>query len=206
MLDTPPDPVLDGLVRSAAAVIGCPIALVSLVDVRRQWFKARVGLEANQWPRETAFCAHAILEGGLLEVPDAQLDPRFADSPLVTGEPHVRFYAGVPLDVDGHRIGTLCVIDSQPSRLNDAQRQWLGDLARAVEHWLVSWRQYQELRQAIVERQQAEQKARSLLEELLRWQEAMLGREDRVQQLKIEVNELLAGLGQPVRYGSQTKP
>ena len=148
VLDTPADPVLDGLVRSAAALLGCSISAVSLTDRHRQWFKARVGLGVSQMPRELAFCAHAILGGdALFEVPDARLDPRFADSPLVTGESGVRFYAGVTLDIDGHKIGTLCVIDAQPRRLSAAQRDLLCDLARAVEHWMLSWRQMQHLRQ-----------------------------------------------------------
>ncbi len=148
VLDTPADLVLDGLVRSAAAMIGCPISLVSLVDVHRQWFKACVGLDATETPRETAFCAHTILGSELFEVSDATLDPRFADNPLVTGAPHLRFYAGVPLDVDGHKVGTLCVIDRQPRRLSALQRELLRDLARAVEQWMLSWRRHNELRAA----------------------------------------------------------
>lgn len=147
LLDTPADPVLDGLVRCAASMIGCPIALVSLVDRDRQWFKAGIGLNMTQTPREPAFCAHAILGDGLFEVPDAASDPRFADNPLVVGEPHVRFYAGAPLDIDGRKIGTLCVIDHQPRRLDAAQRSLLIDLARAVEHWIMSWREHHQLRE-----------------------------------------------------------
>lgn len=140
LLDTESDPVLDGLARSAALALGCPIALVSLVDERRQWFKARVGLDAQQTPREQAFCAHAIHGDELFEVADAAGDPRFADNPLVTGDPNIRYYAGVPLQVDGRRLGTLCVIDRRPRRLDAAQRALLNDLARAAEHWLHAWR------------------------------------------------------------------
>ncbi|WP_372659584.1 GAF domain-containing protein, partial [Hydrogenophaga sp.] len=96
LLDTPPDPVLDGLVRSAAALIGCPIALVSLVDADRQWLLSRTGLESQEAPRERAFCAHTIQGESLFEVSDAQQDPRFADNPLVTADPAIRFYAGFP--------------------------------------------------------------------------------------------------------------
>jgi len=141
LLDTAPDPVLDGLARSAALALGCPIALVSLVDERRQWFKARAGLDATQTPREQAFCAHAILGEELFEVADATADPRFADNPLVTGAPGIRHYAGVPLHMDGQRLGTLCVIDRRPRQLDAAQRALLTDLARAAEHWLHAWRE-----------------------------------------------------------------
>lgn len=138
VLDTPADPVLDGLVRAAAQLIGCPISLVSLIDETRQWCKARQGLGVQQVPRELAFCAHTILQTGLLEVGDARLDLRFADNPLVTGEPHAIFYAGVPLLVDGHAMGTLCVVDHQPRELTPGQRTLLLDLARSAEHWLRS--------------------------------------------------------------------
>ena len=151
VLDTPPDPVLDGLVRSAALLANCPISLISLIDEKRQWFKARHGMEATETPREVAFCAHAILEDGLFEVPDASIDPRFSDNPLVTGEASVMFYAGIPLVVDGDRMGTLCVIDHHARSLSQAQRDILRDLAHAAEHWLQSQRVHRELRQAHAE-------------------------------------------------------
>jgi GAF domain-containing protein len=151
VLDTPPDPVLDGLVRSAALLANCPISLISLIDEKRQWFKARHGMEATETPREVAFCAHAILEDGLFEVPDASSDPRFSDNPLVTGEASVMFYAGIPLVVDGDRMGTLCVIDHHARSLSQAQRDILRDLAHAAEHWLQSQRVHRELRQAHAE-------------------------------------------------------
>jgi diguanylate cyclase (GGDEF)-like protein/PAS domain S-box-containing protein len=134
VLDSPPDEEFDALVRCASLVCGVPIALVSLIDASRQWFKANVGLpEVTQLPRESAFCAHAVLADGLLEVPDALLDPRFADNPLVTEEPRIRFYAGAPVSLrSGHRVGTLCVIDRQPRALSDAQREVLNGLALAV--------------------------------------------------------------------------
>ncbi len=138
VLDTPGDPVLDGLVRCASAISGCPVALVSLVDGDRQWFKARHGLDAAETPRDEAFCAHAILGDGLFEVPDARRDPRFSDNPLVLGDPNIVFYAGEPLALDGHKLGTLCVIDRAPRQLDATQRELLAGLARAVEHWLAS--------------------------------------------------------------------
>ncbi len=152
VLDTPTDPVLDGIVRAAAHLTGCPVSLVSLVDARRQWFKARHGLQAQQTPRELAFCAHAILQTELFEVADARLDARFADNPLVIGEPRVIFYAGVPLSVDGHAMGTLCAINHRPHQLTEEQRQLLKGLARVVEHWLQTRSVHQQLQRADADR------------------------------------------------------
>jgi diguanylate cyclase (GGDEF)-like protein/PAS domain S-box-containing protein len=133
VLDTAPEPLFDTLTRLAKQVCNVPIALVSLVDAERQWFKAKQGLEARQTPRDIAFCAHAILDGGVMEVPDATLDPRFAVNPLVTGPPGIRFYAGAPIMLaDGLRMGTLCVIDHQPRELSVLQRSLLSELAQAA--------------------------------------------------------------------------
>lgn len=120
--------------NAAAAVCDTPISLVSLVDTDRQWFKANHGLDgATQTTRDVAFCAHAILQDGLFEVPDATLDHRFADNPLVAGAPGIRFYAGVPVRLSGgQRVGTLCVIDRQPRTLNARQREVLHCLAQAT--------------------------------------------------------------------------
>ncbi|MEN9496528.1 MAG: hypothetical protein RLZZ137_1568, partial [Cyanobacteriota bacterium] len=115
VLDTPEDPHFDRIVELASTVLGVPIALVSLVDRDRQWFLARHGLEAHQTPRTMAFCAHAIAEPVLMEVPDALDDARFNTNPLVLDEPKIRFYAGVPLRTrDGYNLGTLCAIDRKP--------------------------------------------------------------------------------------------
>ncbi|MEY4906370.1 MAG: hypothetical protein RL260_88 [Pseudomonadota bacterium] len=145
VLDSPADPVLDGLVRSAALALGCPISMVSLVDADRQWFKAVLGLPLTQTDRASGLCGYTILGDTVFEVPDATLDTRFADNPLVTGAANLRFYAGVPIDIDGHKIGTLCVLDRQPRQLTEAQRGILVDLGRAATHWMVSWRQAQAL-------------------------------------------------------------
>jgi signal transduction histidine kinase/CheY-like chemotaxis protein len=136
LLDGSGDVALDALVRSASVLAGCPIALVTLLDARRQWFAARVGTTATGTPREQAFCHHAIQHEGLFEVPDARLDPRFASNPMVTGEAAVRFYAGVPLRVQGLALGALCVIDHVPRTLDAAQRRGLADLAEAASHVL----------------------------------------------------------------------
>ena len=131
VLDTPPEPVFDAITALAAQVCEVPIALVSLVELERQWFKSNVGLPGvTQTPREVAFCHHAIEQSAVLEVPDAQADPRFCDNPLVTGQPDIRFYAGAPIEVaGGHRIGTVCVIDHQPRQLTPGQRSTLAGLA-----------------------------------------------------------------------------
>ena len=100
-----------------------PIALISLVDDRRQWFKSRVGLDVSETPRDI-FCTYTITGEQIFEVPDALQDPRFRDNPLVQGDPHIRFYAGTPLtSPDGHNLGTLCVIDRKPRRLSSEQRK-----------------------------------------------------------------------------------
>ena len=134
VLDTAAEPLFDALTRAAMELTAVPIALISLIDMQRQWFKANLGMqEVAQTPRDLAFCAHAILSDKLMEMPDALADPRFADNPLVTGAPGIRFYAGAPIVLaDGLRMGTLCVIDRQPRVLSDMQRQVLQELARAV--------------------------------------------------------------------------
>ena len=131
VLDSAPEPEFDALARAASLACGTPIALISLVDEQRQWFKANVGLSSvTETPRDVAFCAHAVLGDDLFEVPDATCDPRFVDNPLVASEPRVRFYAGAPVRLSGgHRVGTLCIIDRQPRRLSEAQREILRALA-----------------------------------------------------------------------------
>jgi len=135
ILDTPPEQAYEDAVLLAAQLCETPIALITLIDTDRQWFKARVGLNVAQTPRDHAFCAHAILEpNDMLLVPDATADRRFCQNPLVTGEPGIRFYAGVPLFTpDGHTVGTLCVIDAQPRTLTKQQQDALASLARLVE-------------------------------------------------------------------------
>ena len=130
LLGTPPEDVFDRLARLAAQVTDCPIALVTVLAGERQWFKARVGLDLRETPREWAFCKHALASGEPFVVGDAALDARFAANPLVTRAPHVRFYAGVPLeDAQGRRFGTLCVLDREPRRLREREMRALRELA-----------------------------------------------------------------------------
>jgi GAF domain-containing protein len=133
ILDTPPEAVYDDIVSLAATICGTPIALVSFVDEDRQWFKARYGFTLTGTPRDVAFCARAILDTKPLIVPDAQADPRYADNPLVTGASSIRFYAGAPLtSVEGHNLGTLCVMDREPRALLESHVRALESLARLV--------------------------------------------------------------------------
>lgn len=134
ILDTHREERFDRLTRLAKALFGVPIVLISLVDRDRQWFKSCQGLEATHTGRDISFCGHAILGDDVFEVPDARLDVRFHDNPLVTGPPHIRFYASYPLRLrGGAKIGTLCLIDTQPRRLLEEEHGILRDLANMVE-------------------------------------------------------------------------
>lgn len=148
ILDTPADQHFDDLVKVASHICETPMAIVTLVDADRQWFKAKVGLEVQQTSRDVAFCAHALHETHMLEVQDATKDPRFSDNELVTGDMGIRFYAGVPLITSDHfALGTLCVVDRQPRELNDAQREALEALARQVVAMFELHRGYARLRE-----------------------------------------------------------
>jgi GAF domain-containing protein len=133
VLDTDSEDVFDDLTKLAAYICDTPTALISLVDVNRQWFKARVGIQARETPRNISFCGHAIAHKGCFIIEDALFDHRFADNPLVTNEPFVRFYAGIPLvSPEGFAIGTLCVMDRKPRQLDEKQIEALEMLANQV--------------------------------------------------------------------------
>lgn len=133
IMDTLPEQSYDDITKLAAYICDTPIALISLVDNHRQWFKSRVGLNAEETDKDAAFCAHAIIEPeNVLIIPNALEDDRFADNPLVLGDPHIRFYAGAPLISEGFGLGTLCVIDQAPRELTDQQMEALCALSRAV--------------------------------------------------------------------------
>lgn len=134
LLDTPPEPLFDALTRAAAELTGSPVALVTLIDQQRQWFKSNYGLPGvESTARSTAICDYAIRGEELTEVHDARGDVRFSRFDIVVGEPHVRFYAGAPLTLSsGHRVGTLCVLDAVPRALSEQQRSALQQLAKAT--------------------------------------------------------------------------
>lgn len=138
ILDTDRDAAFDDLVKVAAHVCGCPIAMVSLVDGDRQWFKAKVGVDQAETERRHAFCAHAILTPDeVFVVEDTARDPRFSDNPYVTDDPKIRFYLGVPLmSADRHALGTLCVLDRESRQLSAGQMEVMQALARQVERLL----------------------------------------------------------------------
>lgn len=148
ILDTSPEERFDRLTRLAKRLFGVPIALVSLVDADRQWFKSCVGLSESETPRDISFCGHAILGDDILMIPDTLGDERFHDNPLVTDAPNIRFYAGCPLRVpNGSKLGTLCLIDIEPRSLTAEDRDLLRDLARMAEQELaaVQWATMDEL-------------------------------------------------------------
>jgi PAS domain S-box-containing protein len=171
ILDTAAEKIFDDFPNLASHICQTPIALVSFVDAARQWFKAKIGIDASQFPREVAFCAHAILKPDIFIINDTFADKRFAKNPLVLSEPHIRFYAGVPLVTsDGHALGTLCVIDRVPRQLSVEQQEALRVLARLAVTQLELRRNanamselYRKLDLEIAERARAERERMELL-------------------------------------------
>src|SRR6266545_1432237 len=174
VLDTPPERDFDNLTRLAAMICGTPIALVSLVDTHRQWFKARIGVDASETPRDVAFCAHGILQPDeLFVIPDATKDPRFCDNPLVTEDPNIRFYAGAPLKTpDGHAVGMLCVVVTMPRDLAPAALDTLQILGQQVVVQLEQRLKIEKLEYVVAERDRivaafrdSEQRYRELIQQ-----------------------------------------
>ena len=162
VLDSSPDPLFERIVHLAAQIMDTPISAVSLVDSHRQWFKAKLGLEVSETPRDVAFCAHAILSHAPLVVEDATKDSRFAENPLVTGDPKFRFYAGAPLiSNEGFRLGTLCAIDRKPRRVSQGQIAALQTLS-SVAATALGLQKELKAATASLTQSQAETKDRSL--------------------------------------------
>ena len=139
IMDSAPEERFDRVTRMAKRLFRVETCLVSLVDARRQWFKSKQGLDACETSRAVSFCGHAILEDEAFVVEDTHADARFSDNPLVTGDPHLRFYAGYPVHApDGHRIGTLCLIDGRPRSFSDVDAELLQDFAALVDEELAA--------------------------------------------------------------------
>lgn len=187
VLDTSPEPELDALTGLVTFICGTPMAVISLVDEDRQWFKSRVGVDITQTSRHISFCQYAILERRLFVVPDAAKDERFADSPLVTSGPRIRFYAGVPLlNDDGHALGTLCTMDRVPRELSFEQRDALQVLARqAAAHF--------RLRKAYLDLRRLEELRDSLTHMI-------------VHDLRQPLQALLGGLEKRCRHWGRSRP
>jgi anti-sigma regulatory factor (Ser/Thr protein kinase) len=167
ILDTAPERAFDDLTMLASHICGTPMALITLVDADRQWFKSRIGITPSETSRTISFCAHAIRQGDLFIIPDARKDERLRDNPLVTGDPHIRFYAGAPLVTpDGHALGTLCVVDRVTRTLTAQQIEALDALRRQVESQLELRRHVFDLEQAVAERDRAQAQQTKLIGEL----------------------------------------
>jgi anti-sigma regulatory factor (Ser/Thr protein kinase) len=157
ILDTDPEKAFDDLTILAAHICETPVALISLIDSERQWFKSRVGIDVTETPREVSFCAVAIQQPNLYIVPDATKDPRFSANPFVVSDPKVRFYAGAPFSSsDGHPLGTLCVVDVVPRQLTPSQENALLALSRQVQAQFELRKNLMDLRSALEERDRAE--------------------------------------------------
>jgi two-component system, NtrC family, sensor kinase len=172
ILDSEPEETFDDLVILAAHICATPMAMLSLVDDHRQWFKSKVGVQVRETPRDSSICAHAIQQNELFIVPDTREDARFRENPLVVGEPHIRFYAGAPLvNEDGFALGTLCVVDRVPRELNEEQKDALKSLGRLALRQMELRKNLQLLKEALSDRTR-EEHAREL--EIKRLEEKLI--------------------------------
>ena len=174
IMDTPPEEQYDDLTALASQVCSTPISVISLLDRSRQWFKSVVGLDVSETPRDWAFCHYAIQQDDVMIVPDALEDERFKTNPLVLEQPHIRFYAGVPLVTpEGHRLGTLCVIDTEPRQLLGEQQEVLKVLARQAMNHLNSHRRHVHALRSMDTQSQQIEKLEAALEQM-KWLDGLI--------------------------------
>jgi len=203
ILDTKPEQEFDDLTLLASHICKAPVAMISLVDQHRQWFKSKIGADISETPRDVAFCAHAILQQDVMVVPDAMADERFADNPLVIGDPKIRFYAGAPLVApDGQALGTLCVVDRVPRELTEAQIDALNALARQVVAQLELRRRLRRERQ---ESDQVLSEKETAIDLLANQTPAVLWSTDRELRITSSIGKALGAMGErPDQYAGTT--